>query len=104
LEVISVIKRIDTKKVSPSIRICRISPVGRILRARCPNHFRDGGARLCAKHQPQHIEKLRGITHISAGCICEAAAAGLRHIRAPRAVRGCASYRPGERFVIHIAG
>ena len=34
------------------------------------------GARLCAKHQPQHVEKLCGIRPIPAGHSCEAAAAG----------------------------
>jgi len=29
------------------------------------------GARLCAKHQPQHIERLCGIGHVSAGRFCE---------------------------------
>src|ERR1017187_4185199 len=46
------------------------------------------GARLCAKHQPQHDEKLCGIRRIPAGWFCEAAAAGLRHSRAPGAVPG----------------
>jgi hypothetical protein len=41
------------------------------------------GARLCATHQPQHTGKLRGIRRISAVRSCEAAAAGLRHSRAP---------------------
>jgi hypothetical protein len=34
------------------------------------------GARLCAKHQPQHVKKLCGIRNITAGWFCEAAAAG----------------------------
>jgi hypothetical protein len=46
------------------------------------------GARLCAKHQPQRVEKLCGTRRIPAGHSCEAAAAGpalrdtaaLRHI------------------------
>jgi hypothetical protein len=51
------------------------------------------GARLCAKHQSQHVEKLCGIRCIPAGWFCEAAAAGLRHSRAPGAVRECALTR-----------
>jgi hypothetical protein len=57
----------------------------------CPESNRIG-ARLCAKHQPQHVEKLYGIRRIPAGWFCEAAAAGLRHSRAPGAVRGCAHW------------
>jgi len=51
------------------------------------------GARLCAKHQPQHVEKLCGIRRIPAGQSCEAAAAGpaqAGHSRAPGAVPECA--------------
>jgi hypothetical protein len=44
------------------------------------------GARLCAKHQPQHVEKLCDIRRIPADWFCEAAAAGLRLSRAPGAV------------------
>jgi hypothetical protein len=41
------------------------------------------GARLCAKHQPQHIKRLCGIGHKATGWFCKTAAAGLRHSRAP---------------------
>src|ERR1039458_4601975 len=45
------------------------------------------GARLCAKHQPQHVEKLCGTRHIPAGWLCEAAAAGPA-LRDTAALRG----------------
>jgi hypothetical protein len=50
----------------------------------------DLGARLCAKHQPQHVDKVCGIRQIPAGWLCIAAAAGLRHSRAPGAELKCA--------------
>ena len=43
------------------------------------------GARLCATHQPQHVEIHCGFGRIPCAQSCEAAAAGLRHSRAPGA-------------------
>jgi prepilin-type N-terminal cleavage/methylation domain-containing protein len=69
------------------------------------------GARLCAKHQPQHVKKLCGIRRIPAGWFCEAAAAGpapAGHSRAPEAVREYALTRPAgdktiTRLILHFA-
>ena len=51
------------------------------------------GARLCAKHQPQHVEKLCDTRRITAAQSCEPAAAGpasAGHSRAPGTVPECA--------------
>ena len=52
-------------------------------------------ARLCATHQPQHVEMRCDVRRIRAVQSCEASAADLRHCRAPGALSGCA---PSESF------
>ncbi|MGA3284533.1 MAG: hypothetical protein ABSD57_08750 [Verrucomicrobiota bacterium] len=58
------------------------------------------GTRLCAEHQPQHVEKLCDTRRIPAGQSCEAAAAGLRHSRAPGAVPKCAPQAGGDIYTL----